>query len=115
MPASETAPRYDITHWPRLTRFYGLGPGALSRLPRVVLQVYIDQLPVLEAEEQLARFQAADMPHLEQKDRERTHRQLTRMADLEPPAQSITISKDADGNIQVGGIGGLGGIKVVTG
>lgn len=77
----------DFEHWPRLTRFYGLAPSTLARMPRCLTAIYIDMLPGLQAEEQLAAIQAADQPHLEARDRDRVHRQLVRFAELEPPKE----------------------------
>lgn len=100
--------RSDFEHWPRLTRFYGLAPSTLARMPRCLTAIYIDMLPVLQAEEQLSAIQAADHPHLEARDRDRVHRQLSRLAELEPPVEEVAPLKQ-------GGIEALGalGIKVV--
>jgi hypothetical protein len=83
---------YDIEHWPRLTRFYGLSPFELARLPRAVRRVYIRQLPLLEAEEQLALMHAADFPHLTDEGRGKVHRRLARAAGYEPGNDAPTVA-----------------------
>lgn len=99
----------DFDYFPRLTRFYGLRPGVIARMPRCLIQIYLDQMQALQAEEQIAAYQAADMPHLEQGDRKRLYRQLQRIADLEEPEAPV-INPFAEGGVNT--LAGLG-VKVV--
>jgi hypothetical protein len=67
-------PRVSLRDWPRLTRFYGIGPDVLARMPHVLLRLYAEQLPALVAEEALLGFTTADMPHMDKADRGRVAR-----------------------------------------
>ncbi len=61
--------RVSVGDWPRLTRFYGIGPEELVRLPGIIIKTYAEQLPFLEGEEMLRDLIVADYPHVAQKDR----------------------------------------------
>lgn len=101
-----------IAAWPRLTRFYGISPLELARTPNVILGVYIEQLPELEAQEQLLAFQAADYPHVDIGDRREWHSKLVAMANLpEPEIDRSVDMTTADGRRVLHGLG----IKVVAG
>jgi hypothetical protein len=72
----------------------------------------VDQLPCLQAEEQLLRSQAADMPHLEEKDRKTTYERLQRLTEfglIEEP--TVTDPTSVAGRSKLGSMGI--GVKVV--
>lgn len=76
--------------------------------------MYIDNLASLEAEEQLGRLQAADYPHVSDRDREKTHRQLVRMADMEPQVASLDIGALTKGDESPAAALAAMGIKAVV-
>ncbi len=106
---------FEIRHqWPRLTRFYGLCPSVLVVMPRWLRAIYIDALPTLNAEEQLASFQVADFPNMEKDDRTELHRKLVRFADgdVVEDAEAVAVDPSSDhGRHTLAGMG----IKVVQG
>ena len=78
-------------------------------MPYALLQVYLEQLDALQAEEQLAYMQAADTPHLEKGERARLYRAMQRMAELEPPAPAVINPLEPSGVNTLAGFG----VKVV--
>lgn len=64
----------------RLVYAYKLDPRALVTTPLWALQVLVDELPGIEAAEQLARVNAATMPHAKAADARRYQRDLARLA-----------------------------------
>lgn len=89
MPPQNQPTRPSLGDWPRLTRFYGLRPDELATIPGNILQVYVEQLPVLESEEMLGAILASDMPHAREKDRKDIFRALRRGAEAEEEAVKI--------------------------
>jgi hypothetical protein len=70
----------DLLRWPRLTRFYGIGPSELLEMPRKLIDIYEDKILELQAEEQLTAMQVADHPHLEERSRRTVRENLVRLA-----------------------------------
>jgi hypothetical protein len=70
----------ELRLFPKLTRFYGMSARELSRTPRWLLTLYIEQMAGLEAEEQLDAIQVATAPYGEQADLDSTIRRLRRAA-----------------------------------
>lgn len=84
-------PAYErqVRMWPHLTRFYGLSPADLAGMEYWLLEVYLEAMPEIEAEEQLARIQASDFPHADPQQRKSVHRALVRTVErvAEPTGQ----------------------------
>lgn len=97
----------DLLLWPRLTRFYGISPSEIARTPRVILELYAEQIPRLQAQEQLMAVQAACMPHATEQAARRVHKMLARMAET---TEDAVDPRRAD---HVQGLASIG-IKVVT-
>lgn len=81
--------RISPLDFPRLTRFYGIPPSELARMPYVLLEIYAEGLKELQAEEALLGFMTADMPHLKPDERKRTHARFLRLAGLEEEVKKI--------------------------
>lgn len=77
--------RVSVGDWPRITRFYGIGPFELARLPYAILRVYAEQLPRLAAEEALLGFTTADLPYADKGDRKKIHRAFEQYVDKPEP------------------------------
>lgn len=75
-------------------------------MPQNILQVYIDQLPVLESEEMLGNILASDMPHARESDRKGVFRSLKRVAGVEEVAHKI--DPETEGGRQVAAGMGIG-------
>lgn len=71
----------DLLLWPRLTRFYGIGPSEIAQTPRAILELYLEQMTAIRAQEQLMGIQAATMPHANEQSSRRIHRMLVRMSE----------------------------------
>jgi hypothetical protein len=106
-PATEF--ELEVRSWPRLTRFYGIGPLELFALPRPVTRIYAEALRELEAEEQLARFQAADWPYHSGTKRKGIMRRIF-SPDEQPPEDAVTRLDPVEDQVVLAGIG----IRVVT-
>jgi hypothetical protein len=63
----------EVQLYPRLTRFYGLSPKQLMRMPRPLVFLYIDEMVTLAAEDQLVRMQASAYPHMDEDGRNESH------------------------------------------
>jgi hypothetical protein len=87
--------RVSLGDWPRLTRFYGIGPLELAVTPYNILRVYADQVEALQAEEQMERILASDMPHTEESDRRSVIRDLRRAAGVEEHVEKIDPESEA--------------------
>ena len=96
--------RVAVGDWPRLTRFYGLSPFELARMPRWLTEFYAKCLPSIQAEEMLLSFTVSDFPHSKESDRARIRRMLQREADSEPQAPKIDISTEG-GRAALAGMG----------
>jgi hypothetical protein len=93
----------DLTDWPLLTRFYGLTPFELARIPRAVLKLYRNAIPELVAEETMIGMQIADFPHLEQSSRREIHDKLLKGTGVDPtPVFNPEQPKD---HVALGGMG----------
>lgn len=73
----------ELLLWPRLTRFYGISPSEIAQTPRAILELYLEQMPSIQAQEQLKQIQAASMPHATEQAARRIHRMLVRMAETD--------------------------------
>lgn len=92
-----TTSRVDTSDWPLLTRFYGISPSELEKLPRALLAVYRKAVPELMAQEMLCAMRVADFPYMEQADRETLHRDLLDSAGVETDdSRPITPGSTAD-------------------
>lgn len=87
------AQRVSLGDWPRLTRFYGIGPSELGSLPANIIAVYAEALPVLQAEEVLLGFTTSDMPYASAADRRRIHRAWERYLPA-PEPEKIDLQSD---------------------
>ena len=98
------APTSRLARYPRLTRFYGIMPQELVDMPHNLIDLYWDELPALQAEEQLLAMAAADYPHNTQDDRDKSWRQFKRLTgvDYEPPAIDVTNPGDVRKLAEVG-------------
>ena len=103
--------RISPLDWPRLTRFYGISPAELYRTPNVLLQVYLDALPVLQAEETMVAFLTADLPYMKDADRKKAKRLLSRWLPDEPEQK---IDPDTDAGVATAARLGIG-IKIDRG
>lgn len=93
----------DLSDWPLLTRFYGLTPFELARIPRAVLDLYRKQIPEIVANETLIAMQVADFPHLEQSSRHEIHEKLLKGTGVDPtPVFDPRQPKD---HVALGGMG----------
>lgn len=81
-------PRVSLRDWPRITRFYGIGPEILARMPNNLIEMYAEQLIELSAEEALLGFLTSDMPHLSATDRRSTVRRFEKYIPEEEPEQA---------------------------
>ena len=99
-----TTSRVAVGDWPRLSRFYGLSPFELARLPRWLTEFYAECLPALQAEETLLAIMVSDHPHATEADRNKIHRILQRDADTEVEVPSIDPSTEA-GQFALAGMG----------
>ena len=99
--------RVSVGDWPRLTRFYGISPAELVRMPRWLTQLYSDRLSELEAEEAMRASTVSMLPHVEQSDRDRVTRALQRSANIpESPAATVDPYSDEGKGVLAGmGIG----------
>ena len=70
--ASPTTTNLDaeLRLYPKLTRFYGIGPSELAHTPRWLVRLYAEMMDGIEAEEQLAAITAASSPYMEKADGE---------------------------------------------
>ena len=115
--------RTSLRDWPRLTRFYGIGPSELASLPHAVITMYAEQLATIEAEEIELAIMVSDMPHAEEKDRKSVFRRISRFTRPSPtpaPARrQFRRRKVADGQEAAGPINEQAaaafGFKVVRG
>lgn len=77
--------------WPELTRFYGLQPSELARLPKWMRNAYVKGMSRLHAREQLALVTAVGFPHMKAAERKRLSRTLMNQAGFaEAPPQQAT-------------------------
>ena len=82
-----------IGTFPRLTRFYGISPLELADTPNWVLQLYVDCISELEAEERILAMQVSDWSHLSEKDRRSIRSRLIERLNTEPvapPTMNVT-------------------------
>lgn len=98
-----------IEDYPRLTRFYGIPPKDLARMPRKLLLIYAEQLIVLEAEEAILDCLIADWPHQDNSMRQKIRRNFERHANVEDETPKVDLDSEA-GRQTVAGLGI--GIKV---
>ena len=99
------ASRISLGDWPRLTRFYGITPLELEKLPHVIIELYATQLPSLRAQEILEAMLVADMPYADQSDRKRMRKLYLRELNIDEPApQSLDAHSEA-GQAAAAGLG----------
>jgi hypothetical protein len=67
-------PRVSVKDWPRLTRFYGIPPSELVRMPNALTLIYAEALEDLHAEETRLAMLVSDMPHMSEADRKKARR-----------------------------------------
>jgi hypothetical protein len=93
--------------FPQLSYHYGLGFEELTRMPRWAVELYIDELPRLLAEEQQAAIQAAAFPNYDKQDQKRISRNLTRTIrrGRAQAAPKVDIVAGGEGNPLAGMVG----------
>ncbi len=97
-------PRVSVGDWPRLTRYYGISPFELVRMPRWLTQLYADKLSELEAEEAIRASTISTLPHMGSSDRDRILRSWRDRAGV--PEVVETVDVDTEGGKAV--LAGLG-------
>jgi hypothetical protein len=70
----------ELRAFPSLTRFYGIGPEELARIPLNILRIYADEMPRIQAREQLLAMQVAAYPYLKPASQREAWRRLQRRA-----------------------------------
>lgn len=65
--------------WPRLSFHYGLSFEELAEMPRWLMDIYLQELPRLLAEQQMAALEASAYPNLKKQDQTRISKRLSRM------------------------------------
>ena len=98
------ASRISLGDWPRLTRFYGITPLELQKLPPAIIELYAVQLTSLRAQEILEAMLVADMPYADQSDRKRMRRLYLRELAIDEPAPQIDVRSEA-GQAAAAGLG----------
>ena len=96
--------RVALGDWPRLTRFYGLSPFELARMPNWLTRLYAKKLPGLEAEELLSLYIAPVLPHVRVRDRDRMLRRIQERAGFEEVVETID-SQTEEGKVVLAGMG----------
>ncbi len=61
-----------------MTFWYGLGFDEIAQMPTAAIWAYLERLPSLQAEARLQGIEAAMMPHVMDRDRRATFKQLER-------------------------------------
>jgi hypothetical protein len=97
------ARRVSVEDWPRLTRFYGIPPSELAKMPNALLRIYAEELLVLHSEETLLGFVTADMPYSSPQTRSKTTRDYTRWLP-HPEPEKLDVNT-ADGAAIIAGLG----------
>lgn len=105
-----TTKQVTVGDWPRLTRFYGITPMELARLPRWLLRLYAEQMEEILAGEMLAGLTVSSFPYMDESARDRTERQLRRSAGLDVAAVQQVDPLSEEGTAALAGLG----IKVVV-
>lgn len=102
-----------VEYWPRLTRFYGISPVELQHWPRWLIELYVTELEVIEAREEIRAYGISAYPHLKDEDRMKLFRATCRTADIDINAvePEQTVDPTTEGGAAM--LGGLG-ILVVT-
>lgn len=97
----------SISVWPRLSYHYGFSFVELAAMPRWALMLYLDELPALLAEQQLAAIEAAAYPHMEKRSQSSTTKRLAKMMNggRREAATKIDVVGDGGGNPLAGMIG----------
>lgn len=67
--------------YPLLTAYFGVSPLELLEWPRWLVQLYLEQLPVIQAERQLNAIQAAAFPYYKENTQSGIIRDLERLLD----------------------------------
>jgi len=96
--------RVQHEDWPRLTRFYGIGPAELANTPHNILRLYAEQLDALQAEEQIMAITAVSLPNQKQDVFDSAMRKLRRRAGFEVPAAKVDASTE-EGKAVLAGLG----------
>ena len=60
---------------PALSFWYGLGWDELLHMPNWALRMYVEELPALQAQQELLNFRANSFPHLKTSDRSKMLRE----------------------------------------
>lgn len=95
--------------FPDLTFWYGLDPEKLVRLPRWLLNVYIRELPRLQASLEAMQTQAASYPHLKKSGQNQARSSINRRLKSHRRTQSQVLKpktkKEMRQQLQGAGIG----------
>lgn len=84
----------ELAFWPQLTRFYGIPPSELARLPRTIVSLYAEHLRPLIAREQILALEASAYPHLKKGDAQKIARRWERNARSLQPVQHAIAPTD---------------------
>lgn len=90
--------------WPRLTRGYGLMPSEIARMPRWLLDVYLEELTRLEAREALEQVAVHAVPSMRKGDRERFMASLRKQAQVERRVEVAQSLEEYEANLAGMGI-----------
>jgi len=86
--------RVTLRDYPRLTRFYGIPPKDLARMPKALVRIYAEELPILQAEEMLLAFLASEMPYLDTKEHHRIKARFMFLAGIEEEVERLDPNSD---------------------
>ena|SRR6185503_6281968 len=85
-----------LKHFPDLSFHYGLGFFELSEMPNLFIQLYVDAIPRLMAEQELLMMEASAYPHLKERQANNLHREILKIARANEPEPVKKISDDGD-------------------
>lgn len=97
--------------FPQLSYHYGLSFEELARMPRWAVELYIDELPRLLAEEQQAAIQAASFPNYDKQDQKRVSRALART--IRRGRAEAAPKIDVVGGVDGSPLAGMVGVEIV--
>ena len=97
--------RVGLGGWPALTRFYGISPFELARMPHWLTRLYAEKLPEIEARETMRGTTISAFPHTIDRDRDRMIRDLVRQSGYEPVAATPIDPTTDEGRVALAGMG----------
>lgn len=84
-----------VSHYPLLSRFYGLSFEEVANMPHWAVNLYLRSIAEIEANEQLILLQAMDFPHIDVDSRKRVHRSLLRAVGAEENKQAVDATDES--------------------